>query len=161
LRFPRVCLTKTTNHCCFGSKLSKILQEQIRDQLGIDWGTPKEPNCRALTIEELQKADFSKIDLKEFFGDAIAKLNTNNHNAFSKFTGPDALKDKADEAMQNPDYDFFSRRYGAKTGRNKGGAEEKENARKYQEAVEKSIKRPFRKKVKDKEKVDLEGGVHG
>jgi len=161
LRFPRVCLTKTTNHCCFGSKLSKILQEQIRDQLEIDWGTPKEPNCRALTIEELQKADFSKIDLKDFFGDAIAKLNTNNHNTFSKFTGPDALKDKADEAMQNPDYDFFSRRYGAKTGRNKGGAEEKENARKYQEAVEKSIKRPFRKKVKDKEKVDLEGGAHG
>ena len=60
--------------------------------------------------------------------------------------------------MKNPDYDFFSRRYGTNTKGNKGGAEEKENAEKYQEAVEKSIKRPFRKKVKDKEKVDLEGG---
>lgn len=32
--------------CCFGSKLAKILQENARKQLNLDWDIPKQPNCR-------------------------------------------------------------------------------------------------------------------
>jgi conjugal transfer mating pair stabilization protein TraN len=57
------------SYCCFGSKLSKIIQVQGREQLGLDWGNVKSPNCRGLSYEEISKVDFSKLDLTELLED--------------------------------------------------------------------------------------------
>jgi conjugal transfer mating pair stabilization protein TraN len=54
-------------YCCFPSKLSRVFQEQARKQLKIDWGSPRHPDCRGLTQEELSNIDFSKLDLSEAF----------------------------------------------------------------------------------------------
>lgn len=52
--------------CCFSSPLSRILQEQIRSQLGISWGSSCSPQCRAITLSELQTVDWGRVDLSEW-----------------------------------------------------------------------------------------------
>lgn len=51
--------------CCFPSKLARIVQEEGRKQLGIGWGTAKDPICRGFSLEELSKIDFSRIDFSD------------------------------------------------------------------------------------------------
>lgn len=48
---------------CFNSRLARVVVEEGRKQLGIGWGTPKEPLTRGFTLEEFQKLDFSRMDL--------------------------------------------------------------------------------------------------
>lgn len=52
--------------CCFSNILEKIVQVQGRSQIGINFGTGKRPDCRGLTLEELENIDFSLIDFSEF-----------------------------------------------------------------------------------------------
>jgi len=66
-----VCIEKKTSFCCFSSKLLKAFQEQGRAQIGMGWGKPKSPICRGFTIEEVQRIDFSKLDLREVFEELI------------------------------------------------------------------------------------------
>lgn len=67
---------KYRSYCCFKSRLSLILHTQAREQLDLNWGSAKRPNCRGLTLEELRKIDFSKIDLSEVFPDFENIINT-------------------------------------------------------------------------------------
>jgi len=75
LLFTKICVQKKKSYCCFGSKLSRIIQEQGRSQLGIGWGSPESPQCRGFTPEEFQKIDFSKVDFGEFIGDLVGDVN--------------------------------------------------------------------------------------
>ncbi|KAB2835763.1 MAG: conjugal transfer protein TraN [Caedimonadaceae bacterium] len=65
------CIKKKAVYCCFGSKLLKAFQEQGRSQISLGWGEPKEPLCRGFTVEEIQRIDFSKLDLREVFEDLM------------------------------------------------------------------------------------------
>ncbi len=78
------CVTKKSSYCCFGSKLLKVFHEQGRPQIGLGWGKAKEPMCRGFTIEEIQRVDFSKLDLSEVFEDLM------------KSYSPDKLKGTSD-----------------------------------------------------------------
>jgi conjugal transfer mating pair stabilization protein TraN len=49
------------------TKLARVFQEEARQQLGLDWGKPKDPNCRGLYISEIEKIDFTKLDLREVY----------------------------------------------------------------------------------------------
>ncbi|OJW46973.1 MAG: hypothetical protein BGO67_09760 [Alphaproteobacteria bacterium 41-28] len=69
------CVTKKSTYCCWGSKLLKVFHEQGRPQIGIGWGSPKHPLCRGFTIEEIQRIDFSKLDLREVFEDLMKNFN--------------------------------------------------------------------------------------
>jgi conjugal transfer mating pair stabilization protein TraN len=62
------CIEKRESYCCFNSPLSRIIQEQARPQLGLSWGTPKEPDCRGITTDEIQRIDWSQINLDEWLG---------------------------------------------------------------------------------------------
>ena len=55
---------KKTSFCCFGSKLAKIVHEQGRAQISIGWGDAEHPDCRPLTVKELQKIEilFNKVE---------------------------------------------------------------------------------------------------
>ncbi|KIE04240.1 hypothetical protein NF27_IP00080 [Candidatus Jidaibacter acanthamoeba] len=66
-------LKKKESHCCFKSKLARIIQVEGRKQLGIGWGDRKNPDCRALTLEEIQRIDFSRIDFGELFDEIVEK----------------------------------------------------------------------------------------
>ena len=64
-----VCLREKTTFCCFSSKLTKLVQEQGRAQIGKGWGEAKSPDCTGFTKEDLARIDFSRLDLSEAFAD--------------------------------------------------------------------------------------------
>ncbi|MFZ5593753.1 MAG: conjugal transfer protein TraN [Pseudomonadota bacterium] len=68
-----MCTKYKQTFCKFNSKLARLLQEQGRPQLGLGWGSPDAPDCRGLTPAEIQTLDFSKMDLSEFYTDAMLK----------------------------------------------------------------------------------------
>jgi conjugal transfer mating pair stabilization protein TraN len=74
--FLGICLTKRDVYCCFQSKISRILQEQGRPQIGKTWGTPKKPVCDGFTIFEFQQLDLSVMDFSEIYAEFVdaAKL---------------------------------------------------------------------------------------
>ena len=73
-----VCVRKKSIFCCFGTKLARLIHEQGRPQLGLSFGEAKNPQCRGLTVEELSRLDFSKIDLSELLQEAMSKVNPPN-----------------------------------------------------------------------------------
>ena len=64
-----ICLEKKEAHCCFLSKISRILQEQGRQQIGKPWGDPKKEQCLGFTITEFQQLDLSKMDFSEVYAE--------------------------------------------------------------------------------------------
>lgn len=68
-----VCLEKKRGYCQFDSKLARIVQEQgRRDQLGISFGKGKSPDCRGITVYELQHLNFGVMDFSDFYSDLNA-----------------------------------------------------------------------------------------
>ena len=88
-----ICVTKTEAYCCFESKLSRILQEQGRQQIGKAWASPKTEQCKGFTLDEFQRLDLSKMDFSEVYADFVdaAKL-------------PDEVQTTADIQQKIQDY---------------------------------------------------------
>ncbi|SNS67956.1 conjugal transfer mating pair stabilization protein TraN [Sphingomonas laterariae] len=90
-----ICVQKARGHCCFNTKLGRIIQEQGRPQLksfnAVGWGTPKQPYCRGFTPEEFQALDFSKMDLSEYYSEIEARAQADIQID---------MKDKIDAHMQ-------------------------------------------------------------
>ena len=70
------CIEVRKASCCFTSPMSRILQEQIRPQLGMSWGSAKNPNCDGIPIEDLEGVDWNQVDLSEWIG--ILSITDNN-----------------------------------------------------------------------------------
>ena len=76
-----VCLEKKRSYCQFDSKLAQIVQQQGRAwQLGVDFGEAKNPDCRGITVDELQRINFDGMDFSNFFDDLMnnQKVPPNN-----------------------------------------------------------------------------------
>jgi conjugal transfer mating pair stabilization protein TraN len=67
--------------CCFGNMLDKVLQLQGRKQLGLNFGSGGSPNCRGLTLTEMQRIDWEQVDFTEFIEDFKGKF-------FGKYQSP-------------------------------------------------------------------------
>jgi conjugal transfer mating pair stabilization protein TraN len=67
--------------CCFGNMLDKVVQVQGRKQLGLNFGSGGSPNCRGLTLEEMQRIDWEQVDFTEFIEDFKGKF-------FGKYQSP-------------------------------------------------------------------------
>lgn len=68
-----VCLEKKRGYCQFDSKLARIVQEQgRRDQLGVGFGSGNSPDCRGITVDELQRLKFSEMNFSDFYSDLDA-----------------------------------------------------------------------------------------
>jgi conjugal transfer mating pair stabilization protein TraN len=87
VRLPLIgCIQKSKAHCCFNSKLGRIIQEQGRPQLAAFtaltslWGTPGDPMCRGFTPEEFQALDFSSMDLSEYFNELALNAQATMQN---------------------------------------------------------------------------------
>lgn len=86
-----VCLEKKRGYCVFDSKLARIVQEQgRRDQLGVGFGKGKSPDCRGITVDELQRLDFSVMNFSDFYDDL---------NAGSEIPEDQALLKKAQDII--------------------------------------------------------------
>ncbi len=66
----KACVSYHYVFCVFHSKMAKTVQEQGRQaQLGKNFGSPKYPDCSGLTPDELQRLDFSRMDLSAVYDD--------------------------------------------------------------------------------------------
>jgi hypothetical protein len=70
----KVCATKTTNFVCFPSKLARLIQEQGRRQLGMNFGTPEHPCARGLSISEMSRLNFDKMNFSEIFDEVRSSM---------------------------------------------------------------------------------------
>lgn len=71
------CVESKESHCCYNSRLARIVQQQGRAQIGKGWGSAEAPQCGGFTPEEFQRLDMSKMDLSEFIAEIQAKaVNT-------------------------------------------------------------------------------------
>ena len=66
-----VCLKKKEADCCYLSKLSRIIQEQGRPQLRLDFGSAKHSTCDGFTIDQFAHLDLSKMDFSEVMADFV------------------------------------------------------------------------------------------
>lgn len=66
-----ICLRKKEAHCCFLSKISRILQEQGRPQIGKAWGDPKTEACAGFTIAEFQQLNLALMDFSEVYAEFV------------------------------------------------------------------------------------------
>ncbi len=69
-----LCLIRKESYCCYNSPLARILNEQIKPQLGIDFGTPESPICTGILVSDLDKVDWSRVNLDEWLG-ILAQTN--------------------------------------------------------------------------------------
>ena len=69
------CIERTRVYCGYNSKLTRIIMEQGLPQLGRNFGTKREPDCRGLSTREagLHSLDFNAMDLSEFYEDVEAR----------------------------------------------------------------------------------------
>lgn len=61
------CQEKTRTTCCYNSLLARVVQQQGRQQLGLDLGDAKKPVCAGFSPTEFGQLDWSKIDLAEYY----------------------------------------------------------------------------------------------
>jgi len=68
------CQTVKKSYCCFNSKISRVIQEQGRGQLGMGWGGAESPECGGFTPQQLQKMRFDQMDLSEITSDIAESI---------------------------------------------------------------------------------------
>lgn len=62
------CIRRKSSYCVFDNKLARIIQYQGRSgQLGVGFGSAKNPDCRGLMVDELQQLDFNAMDYSDFY----------------------------------------------------------------------------------------------
>lgn len=62
------CIEEREGYCCFNSPLSRIIQEQVRSQLGKNFGKADNPQCDGIPLADIGKIDWKKVDLTEWLG---------------------------------------------------------------------------------------------
>ncbi|WP_232611108.1 type-F conjugative transfer system mating-pair stabilization protein TraN [Photobacterium phosphoreum] len=74
------CIRKKKGYCLFDSKMARIVQQQGRPQLGINFGQAKSPQCQGLSPEQMQQLNFSTINFSEFYEDLHNNINMPDTN---------------------------------------------------------------------------------
>ena len=63
ISLTNTCIAYTDDYCSFNGVLGKIINQQGKNQLGTEFAS-----CTGLSIEQIAKIDFTKIDFSEFTG---------------------------------------------------------------------------------------------
>lgn len=75
-KIAKVCVQRKAGYCVFDNKLARIIQYQGRSgQLGIGFGGSKNPDCRGITVDELQRIDFNAMDYSDFYEELNERTN--------------------------------------------------------------------------------------
>ncbi len=82
----KVCVQHSETHCCYNSKIARIVNEAAHEQLpGLGWGTPEHPSCTGLTLAQFQRLNLATIDFSDFYADI--KPATPDQDAILKRAG--------------------------------------------------------------------------
>lgn len=95
------CVTKMESQCCYISKLAKIVNVGGKEQLGRGWGSPENPSCEGFTAQELEKIDFSKLDLSGFYDDIYANMTNVSKQAEHAISGAVGNIEKGSNEVKN------------------------------------------------------------
>ncbi|EBZ4937812.1 type-F conjugative transfer system mating-pair stabilization protein TraN [Salmonella enterica subsp. enterica serovar Java] len=80
-----ICLQKKRSYCQFDSKLAQIVQEQGRNgQLRIGFGKAKSPDCRGITVDELQRIQFDQLNFTNFYEDLMNNQKIPDNGALTE-----------------------------------------------------------------------------
>jgi conjugal transfer mating pair stabilization protein TraN len=60
------CIERRKAYCCFNTPLARILNEQIRPQLGRDWGEADAPDCSGIAVSDFARVDWDRVNLDEW-----------------------------------------------------------------------------------------------
>jgi len=66
--FLGICVARRETYCCFSSAFGRVFQEQARPQLGKNFGTPQNPECSGLTVDQISHLNFDAMDFGEWIG---------------------------------------------------------------------------------------------
>lgn len=89
-----VCIRKKSSYCAFDNKLARIIQLQGRaGQLHIGFGSAESPDCRGLTVEELQSIKFDNINYSDFFDELDNNKRIPDNNVILDYM-KGSIKDK-------------------------------------------------------------------
>ncbi|MBN5380144.1 conjugal transfer protein TraN [Serratia marcescens] len=78
------CLQKKHSYCVYDSLLARIVQEQGRQgQLGIGFGSGKNPDCRGMVMAEFERLKFDHIDFSDFYDELQGKVKLPDQDALS------------------------------------------------------------------------------
>lgn len=85
LEMGSVCTSRHRVFCVFESKLAQLIQQEGREkQLGISFGIVEgdtnRVDCRGISVQELQKINFKKIDFTPLYKDLKDKANIPDNN---------------------------------------------------------------------------------
>lgn len=73
--FAKICIQRSETHCCYNSKIGRIINEYARTVVpGLSWGSPEVPFCDGFSIEQFQMLDLSKVDFSELYDDIQPKM---------------------------------------------------------------------------------------
>ena len=70
-----VCTTERMSYCCYQSELARVIQEQGRAQLGMDFGTAQTPSCGGFTVAQFSQLDLSKMDFSEVYANFTSAVS--------------------------------------------------------------------------------------
>jgi hypothetical protein len=79
-----ICIEKRDSYCCYGSKLSRIVQEIAHEQLNIPWGGAEEPNCSGVTSEQLSRVDFTTPRAQQKLAEIMAEVQASAEEKFER-----------------------------------------------------------------------------
>ena len=102
LKIPLIgtCIETKQSYCCFAGIFDKELQEGVRAQEGIGWGSPESPNCSGLTIDQIMASDLSSIDFSQFAG--AVQSNMSNFTADQQSVMQSTVKDTSVKIAPKP-----------------------------------------------------------
>ncbi|MDP2194314.1 MAG: conjugal transfer protein TraN [Alphaproteobacteria bacterium] len=106
-----VVTSKEQVYCCYPSKIARAIQEGAKRQLGLHFGSADCPDCRGLTPEELERVDFSLIDLSDAYADIAVSAKKmrlelqsdmkHKQQAFSQKESLEKMKHKQQQGGKN------------------------------------------------------------
>lgn len=62
-----ICAKNEDVYCTYHSQLARIIQQQGRPQIGLNWGTPETPICDGFTLSEFASLNFQVMNFSEYF----------------------------------------------------------------------------------------------
>lgn len=87
-----VCLEKRRVYCTFNSQLAAVFQSEVRRIAGEDFGSARDPDCRGLTLSEIEELDWDQIDLSPAFEKMVNKADVPNADFVR-----DAMRDRLED----------------------------------------------------------------
>ncbi len=105
------CIRKTKSYCCFPTVLAKIIRCSARDQLGKNLGSAEHPQCGGLTLDDIEKIDFAKVNFQEFFDLEVQPMmkgySSDDNEALIKRAFPSGVKDNSNPEVKDTNPNSF------------------------------------------------------